>query len=69
MDSYLVHHIIKKYFILFWQKIFEETVLFSIPNQIYNYHFHIKKLNRWGKFQERSLLMTNKVIRIIYHYQ
>jgi hypothetical protein len=61
-DSFFIHHLIKKHYILFWQKNFESTILKNYPTQIYQYHFYIKKLNRWGKYQERILVITNKVI-------
>jgi hypothetical protein len=60
-DSYFIHHFIKKYYILFWQKLFEESVLLENKTQIYNYHFFVKKLNRWGSLQDRILLITNRV--------
>ena len=59
-DSHLVHHMVKKYYTLLWQMKFESTI-FNNMNQIYYSHFPIKKLNRWGKYQERVLVITNKV--------
>ncbi len=59
-DSYLVDHIVKKYYILLWQMKFETTIIKN-SNQIYFFHFPIKKLNRWGKYQERVLVITDKV--------
>ncbi len=60
IDSHLVHHLIKKYFIILWQIKFESTI-FKNNSQIYHFHFPIKKLNRWGKYQERVLIVTDKV--------
>jgi hypothetical protein len=59
-DSYFIFHSLKKYFILDWQKRIEKQILAN-NDQIYNFHFYIKKLNRWGKAQDRLLILTNKV--------
>lgn len=60
-DSYFVHHFIKKCFISYWQRVFEESVISEYTTQIYHYHFFVKKLNRWGTMQDRILMITNKV--------
>ena len=60
-DSYSSHHFIKKYYILFWQKYFEEFILMKNFNQFYTSHFSVKKINRWGLSQDRILLITNQV--------
>ena len=66
-DSFCIHHFIKKYYILEWQKIFESTVLLNLTNLIYNRHFILIKYNRWGSRQERTLLITNFLIFNIKH--
>jgi len=60
-DSFLIHHFIKKYHILFWQKIFEDKILKEYTNEVYQSHFYIKKINNRGKFQERILMISTKV--------
>lgn len=67
-DSYCIHHFIKKYFILTWQMIFESTILKDFKKLIYNRHFILIKRNRWGKQQERILLITNGLIFNLKHY-
>jgi len=46
---------------LHWQGLFESQVL-DKNDQIYNHHFFIKKLGKWGSVQNRILMITNKVI-------
>ena len=60
-DSILVHHFIKKYYILNWQKTYEEIILKDYLDEIYQYHFYIKKINSRGKSQDRILMLSNKV--------
>jgi hypothetical protein len=62
-DSFFIQHLIRKYFTNFWQKFFEETLLLNFLTQFYTTHFYIKKLNRWGKQQDRILVISNKVKR------
>jgi hypothetical protein len=53
---------------MYWQKTFESAVL-NTPDLnflIYNYHFYVKKLNRWGKNQDRLLLITDEVKIYLY---
>lgn len=61
-DSFLIHHFIKKNYILTWQKKFEEKILKDALSEIYQYHFYVKKINNRGKNQERILMLSNKVI-------
>lgn len=60
-DSYLIHHFLKKNYILTWQRNFEEKILKDNLNEIYQYHFYVKKINNRGKFQDRILMFSNKV--------
>ena len=66
-DSFCVHHYIKKYFILQWQIIFESTVILDYKKLIYNRHYILLKYNRYGKCQERTLLVTNGLLINIKH--
>ena len=61
-DSFCVHHFIKKYFILQWQIIFESTIILNYKKLIYNRHYILLKYNRYGKCQERILLVTNGLL-------
>ena len=56
-----MHHFIKKYYILNWQKTYEEIILKDYLDEIYQYHFYIKKINSRGKSQDRILMLSNKV--------
>ena len=66
-DSFCVHHYIKKYFILQWQIIFESTLILDYKKLIYNRHYILLKYNRYGKCQERTLLVTNGLLINIKH--
>ena len=66
-DSFCVHHFIKKYFILQWQIIFEYTIILNYKKLIYNRHFILLKYNKYGKCQERILLVTNGLLLNIKH--
>ena len=66
-DSFCVHHYIKKYFILQWQIIFESTIILDYKKLIYNRHYILLKYNRYGKCQERTLLVTNGLLINIKH--
>lgn len=66
-DSYCVHHFIKKYYVLTWQRLFESTILTDYSKLIYNKHFILIKYNRWKKRQERLLLITNALIFNLGH--
>ena len=66
-DSFCVHHFIKKYFILQWQIIFESTIILNYKKLIYNRHYILLKYNRYGKCQERTLLVTNGLLLNIKH--
>ena len=66
-DSYCVHHFIKKYFILQWQIIFESTIILNFKKLIYNRHYILLKYNKYGKCQERTLLVTNGLLLNIKH--
>ena len=61
-DSFCVHHFIKKYFILQWQIIFESTIILNYKKLIYNRHYILLKYNKYGKCQERILLVTNGLL-------
>lgn len=60
-DSFLIHHFLKKCYILMWQKIFEDKILKDSLSEIYQYHFYVKKINNRGKFQDRILMFSTKV--------
>ena len=66
-DSFCVHHFIKKYFILQWQIIFESTIILNYKKLIYNRHYILLKYNKYGKCQERTLLVTNGLLLNIKH--
>ena len=66
-DSFCVHHFIKKYFILQWQIIFESTIILNYKKLIYNRHYILLKYNKYGKCQERILLVTNGLLLNIKH--
>lgn len=66
-DSFCVHHFIKKYFILQWQIIFENTIILDYKKLIYNRHYILLKYNKYGKCQERTLLVTNGLLLNIKH--
>ena len=66
-DSFCVHHFIKKYFILQWQIIFENTIILNFKKLIYNRHYILLKYNKYGKCQERTLLVTNGLLLNIKH--
>lgn len=61
-DSFLCHHFLKKNYILFWQKVFEDKILKDYPKEVYQYHFYVKKINNRGKSQDRILMFSTKVI-------
>jgi len=64
-DSFIIHHFIKKNYILFWQIKFESNILKENENgnkyEIYQYHFYVKKINQYGKYQDRILMCSTKV--------
>lgn len=64
--SYYVYHFIKKHYVLSWQQLFEDTIL-SSSTQMYQYHFHVRKENRWGTLNGRVLLLSDKVTSYIIH--
>lgn len=61
-DSFIVHHFIKKNYILYWQNKFESNFLKDFESEIYQYHYYVKKINRLGKYQDRILMCSTKVI-------
>lgn len=61
-DSFLIHHFLKKNYILVWQKVYEETILKDSLSEVYQYQFYVKKINNRGKFQDRILMFSTKVI-------
>ena len=70
-DSFIVHHLIKKNYILFWQIKFESNILkenesVSASSEIYQYHFYVKKINRIGKYQDRIIMCSTMVIIKIF---
>ena len=60
-DSFLIHHVLKKNYILVWQKLYEEKILKDSLSEVYQYHFYVKKINNRGKFQDRILMFSTKV--------
>lgn len=66
-DSLCMHHLIRKFYIFNWQKIFETTILLTFTKLVYNRHFVVIKYNRFGSKQERTLLLTNALIFNIEH--
>ncbi len=61
-DSFLVHHFLKKNYVLLWQKVYEEKILKDYLSEVYQYHFYVKKINNRGKLQDRILMFSTKVI-------
>lgn len=54
-----------KYYLKFWRKFYEKTILLEFTSQYFMNHFFIRKISRKGKAQERVIAVSNRVIGLI----
>lgn len=60
-ESVYLYHFLKKYYIQYWQVLYE-TSLLKDSSQFYQSQFFIKKTNSRGKVQDRIIVITNRFI-------